>query len=73
MMKTMTTAVAKEMVEKIERLQDEIAAIYADVDMNYLPVRSSSVIRDIIKARAAMKESEFDAAALLGSFDAKDE
>lgn len=70
---TMTTAVATAMVEKIERLEAEIAAVYADADMNYEPARSGNVIRDAVSHRAKMREDADSASALLASFDASDE
>ena len=69
----MTTAIATAMVEKIERLQDEISAIYADADMNYVPQNTSKVLRDIIKERSAQREAEFMAAGMLEGFDVVDE
>ena len=69
----MTTAIATLMVEDIERLEMQIAEIYADADLNYTPPNNSRVIRDAIKARAALREAEFEAAGLLESFDVKDE
>lgn len=69
----MTTAIATAMIEKIERLQGEIASVYADADRNYGPPRNGSVLRDAIKARADLREAEYNAGALLESFDATDE
>lgn len=69
----MTTAIATQMVEKIEKLQNEISATYADADMNYDPPRSGSVIRDAIKERAIQREAEFVGSGLLASFDATDD
>ncbi len=70
--KKLTTAIATDMVDRIEKLQRQINNIYAEAD-SYDGAGNSNVIRDAVKARDAMRESEFEAAGLLESFDAEDE
>lgn len=73
MKQKMTTAIATEMVERIEWLTSEIQSIYADADLNYDPPRSGSVLRDVIKEREVQREAELVAGGLLASFDVVDE
>lgn len=71
-MKKLTTAIATDMVDRIEALQNQIGAIYAEANQ-YDGMGNSNVIRDAVKARNAQRESEFEASALLSSFDASDD
>ena len=67
----LTTAIATGMVDRIEALQKQIDAVYAEAN-TYDGTGNSSVIRDAVKARAEQREAEWNAGALLASFDAED-
>lgn len=71
--KKLTTAIATDMVNRIEALQNQIDAIYASANLEYDGMGNSNVIRDAVKARAEVREAEYSAAALLESFDAVDD
>lgn len=72
MSKKLTTALATDMVNRIEALNDQIFAIYREAN-EYDGMGNSNVIRDAVKARAARREAEFEASGLLASFDVVDE
>lgn len=67
-MAALTQAKAREIVEKIEGLQAQIAALYREAD-TFAGQGNSNVIRDILKERAARAEADYNAEALLESFD----
>jgi hypothetical protein len=69
----LTTAIATEMVDRIEALQNQISEIYAEANTQYEGMGNSNVIRDAVKARAEMREAEYSASALLESFDVQDQ
>lgn len=71
MAKKLTTAIATDMVNRIEALQKQIDAIYREA--NEYSMGDGNVIRDAWKARAELREAEYNASALLASFDAVDE
>lgn len=73
MPKKLTTAIATDMVERIEKLQEQISAIYADATLNYSGTNNGALIREAVKARGAQREAEFEASGLLGSLDVEDE
>mgnify|MGYP000899021395 FL=1 len=72
----LTTAIATEMVDLIEKIKNDsdaaILAIYIDARDNYAGVNNDSVISDAVKARRDLREAEFMASSLLASFDAED-
>lgn len=73
MTKKLTTAIATELVKRIETLQAQIDAVYshaADYEGGY---GNSNVIRDAVKERKSMLEAEYSASSLLASFDAEDD
>jgi hypothetical protein len=70
--KKLTTAIATDMVERIEALQDQIDAIYTDAQLNYDGTNNGNLIREVIKARAEHRNAEFIAAGLLESLDVED-
>ena len=72
MTKKLTTAIATDMVDRIERLDDQIDAIYREAN-GYAGTNNGNVIRDAWKARKELREAEHNASALLGSFDATDD
>ena len=72
MTKKLTTAIATQMVDRIEALQDQINAIYREAD-DYNGNRNSALIRDAWKARQVMREEQFNESALLASCDCVDE
>lgn len=65
----LTTAIATQMVERIEVLQAKIDDIYAEAEQMYAGSRHSNVIRDAVKARKEMREVQFIAEGYLASFD----
>lgn len=67
MTKKMTTAIATEMVDRIEKLQGEIDAVYREA--NEYTWGDANTIREAVKARAALREAEYNASSLLASFD----
>lgn len=67
----LTTAIATSMVDRIEALQKQIDEVYAEAS-TYDGTGNSNVIRDAVKARAEQREAEWNAGALLASFDAED-
>ena len=72
----LTTAIATDMVDRIEKLRSDadaaVLAIYIDARENYAGNNNDSVIRDAVKARSELREAEFMASLLLLSFDAED-
>lgn len=70
--KKLTTAIATDMVNRIEALQKQIDAVYAEAN-TYDGSGNSSVVRDAWKLRSELREAEYNAAALLASFDVEDE
>ena len=70
MPKKLTTAIATDMVTRIEALQSQIDAVYREAE-EYDGSGNSNVIRDAVKARADLRECEFQATGLLASFDAE--
>ena len=70
---TLTTAIATQMVQRIEALQAKIDDIYAEAEQMYEGNRHSNVIRDAVKARKEVREAQFIAEGYLLSFDATDE
>lgn len=71
--KKLTTAIATDMANRIEALQDQIDAIYADATQNYEGMGNGNVIRDAVRARADLRDAETRASGLLESFDIEDE
>lgn len=71
MSKKLTTAIATEMVDRIEALQEQIDAIYREAN-SYDGQGNSNVIRDAVKARAELADAQFRAGDLLASFDFED-
>lgn len=72
MTKKLTTAIATDMVNRIEALQNQIDAIYTEANTNYDGMGNSNVIRDAVKARAELRDAEFRSSDLLASFDIED-
>lgn len=70
--KKMTTATATQMVEEIERLQNQIDTIYARANMDYGCSTNANVLRDAVKERKAMRDAAGQAEGLLASFDVED-
>ena len=70
MTKKLTTAMATAMVNRIEALQNQIDEIYAEA--NTYGMGNSNAIRDAVKARAELREAEYNASALLASFDVEE-
>jgi len=68
----LTTAIATDMVDRIEALQNQITAIYAEAN-TYDGMGNSNVIRDAVNARAELRDAEFRSADLLASFDVADD
>lgn len=72
----LTTAIATEMVDRLEALKKQYDAdtwaIYADARDNYAGTNNNSVIADALKAREELREAEFTASSLLASFDCED-
>lgn len=71
MTRKLTTAMATDMVDRIEALQSQIDEIYAEA--NTYGMGNSNVLRDAVKARAELREAEYNASALLASFDVEDD
>lgn len=71
--KKLTTAIATDMVRRIEALQDQIDAIYADAQLNYDGTNNGSLIREAIATRSEQRDAEFRASGLLESLDVVDE
>lgn len=73
-MTTLTTTMATEMLEAIERIEkeafDRVQDIYAEAAKFPGGSGNVSVLKDALKARAAAREEQSNAAALLESFDA---
>lgn len=67
----LTSEIALSLVESIEAYQDKIAAVYAEAN-TYNGNGNSNLIRDAVKARAAAREAEWEAQALLASVDAEE-
>jgi len=72
-MKKLTTAIATDMVTRIENLQDQIDAIYADAQCNYSGTNNGALIRDAVKSRKEQRDAEGYAAGLLESLDVEEE
>ena len=68
MTKKLTTAIARDMVSRIEALLEQISAIYAEAN-TYDGMGNSNIIRDAVAARKEQREAEYSVDALLGSFD----
>lgn len=68
----LTTAIATDMVNRIEALQEQIDAVYAEANLKYDGMGNSNVIRDAVKLREELRDAEFRAGGLLASFDAAD-
>ena len=73
-MAKLTSAIALEIVERLEALKakynDDVAAVYREVS-TYDGHNNGNVISDIMKARAAVRDAEYDAQALIESFDSE--
>lgn len=72
MTKKLTTAIAANMVDRIEALQNQISEVYAEANQ-YDGMGNSNVIRDAVKARNEQREAEYNVSALLASFDVVDD
>ena len=72
-MKKLTTAIATQMVDRIEALQDQIDLVYREANCEYAGNGNSNVIRDAWKARQAKREEAFNESALLAGFDVEGE
>lgn len=72
MTKKLTSAIALEMVKRIEALQDQISAVYREAG-DYDGTNNANVIRDIVKARDEQRDAEFIATGMLESLDIEDE
>jgi hypothetical protein len=70
--KKLTTAIATDMVDRIEFLQDQIHAVYAEAN-TYDGMNNCNVIRDAVKARAEREYADFRASDLLASFDVEED
>lgn len=71
MPKKLTTAVATDMVQRIESLQEQIEAVYREAN-GYDGMRNSNVIRDAVKHRKEARDAAGDADGLLASFDVEE-
>lgn len=65
----LTTAIATDMVQRIELLLSQVDDIYTDATLNYAGTNNASVLRDAIKERKAERDAGGYAAGLLESFD----
>lgn len=72
MTEKLTSAIALDMVLRIESKQGEVADIYAEA-RSYEGQNNDNVIHDAIEARARLREAASDADGLIGSFDWDDE
>lgn len=70
--KKLTTAIATDMVDRIEALQEKITAIYAEAN-TFDGMGNSNLIRDAVNARAESRDAAFRCADLLASFDVADD
>jgi hypothetical protein len=66
----LATAIATNMVDRIEALQDQIDAIYREAN-DCDGGGNTNVIRDAWNARQTRRQEEDNERALLGSFDAE--
>lgn len=67
----MTTSIARDYVARLEALEAQRGDIHAEIVQKYHEGPGAlSVICDAVKARASMREEEYNAGALLDSFDA---
>lgn len=71
--KKLTTAIATQMVDRIEALHDQINAVYREATCDYDGSGNANLIRDAWKARRARREEEYNERALLESCDVRDE
>lgn len=67
----LTTAVATELVGRIESLHRQIDEVYAEA-RTYEGTNNDNVIRDAVKARKESREAYESAKGLLDSFDVTD-
>ena len=68
----LTTAIATDMVNRIEALQRQIDDIYAEAN-RFDGTGNSNVIRDAVQARAELRDAEFRSSDLLASFDVEED
>ncbi len=73
MTKKLTTAIATEMVNRIEDLQNQISAIYREAGDYAGGVGNINSIREAVKAREDMRNAECIAQGNLEAFDLEDE
>jgi len=69
--KRLTTAIATEMVGRIESLQRQINEVYAEA-RSYEGTNNDNVIHDAVKARKDVREAQESAKGLLDIFDMTD-
>jgi len=67
----LTTAIAIDMVQRIEALQEKIDEIYAEA-RSYDGLNNDSVIHDAVAARRKKRDAQESEDALLGSFDVEE-
>lgn len=70
--KQLTSKIALGFVLQVEALNEQIEAVYTQV-REFEGQNNDSVIRDVVRARAEMRERAGDASAMIGSFDWDDE
>ena len=68
MTKQLTTAIATDMVHRIEALKEQIEAVCDESD-TYDGKNNSDIIRDTVCARANLRKIQAATAALLNAFD----
>lgn len=71
-MAKLTSAVAFDLVTRIEALKDKIHAIYREAN-DYDGLNNSNIIRDIVAAREEANDQKDAAEGMILAFDAEDE
>lgn len=71
-MAKLTTAIATDMVNRIEALQEQINAIFREAS-DYDGVNNVNEIQSAVKCRKELRDAEYMASAILEGFDAQDE
>ena len=67
--KKLTRSIALSMAKRIEVLEEQIAAVYAEANEQYAGMGNSNLLRDVVKAREAERNAAWDTNALLEGFD----
>lgn len=67
-MTKMTSAIALQLVEKIEGLYEQIDAVYAEA-RTYDDINNDNVIRDAVALRKTLRDVTSEAEGLISSFD----